>query len=178
MAAAAMFALLATLAGIWFASFGKSFPACRLQMVEHLSSLRLDFASARLLEVQEWLLSNRQFSGYTVPERLRELPSIGCKTWTWRGSPVAMICFSLGDGRAAHLFIVRRSSLPDAPGAGSPQLVQEAGWMTGSWTEGGFVYVIARRGDEASLKRLLVGTRGLNSLTCDGLTCHFHFSRV
>ena len=157
LAIAAALMLLVTLAGIRFANSGRDFSACRVQMVEHISSLRLDFASARLPEIKEWLFANRQISGYSVPDRLRNLPAIGCKTWTWRGQPVALICFSLGEGGAVHLFVLRRSALSDPPSTGHPQVAAQGGWMTGSWTEGAFVYVIARRGDEASLRGFLPG---------------------
>jgi hypothetical protein len=157
LALAAALVVLATLAAFWFlgSDLRKDFSSYRAQMVENLSSLQLDFVSANLPKVRAWLVSNRHVSGYVVPDGLQKLPSIGCKTWTWRAKPVALICFSLRDGRAVHLFVVPRSAVPDPPAAGAPHFVPQAGWMTGSWTEGDFVYVVAQKGDEASLQQLL-----------------------
>lgn len=157
LALAAAIAVLATLSalGFLFANRAGGFSSYRTRMVKNLSGLQLDFTASRLPEVQGWLAANRQISGYNVPDGLQQRPSIGCKYWSWRGKPVALICFSLDDGRAAHLFIVPRSALPDAPGAGQPQFAPRQEWMTASWSEGDFVYVVARRGDEASLRQLL-----------------------
>jgi len=156
LALAAALAFLAALAGVWYLEMKpkEGFAACRAQMMENLSSLRLDFASANLTEVQRWLFANREISGYSVPSGLQKLPSIGCKIWTWRGKPVALICFSLKDGHAVHLFVIPRSALVDPPGS-EPQFARQADWMTGSWTDRDFVYVVARRGQEGSLKELL-----------------------
>jgi hypothetical protein len=157
LAIAAALSFLATLSALWFfvANTSKDFASYRKRMVENLSGLQLDFTASNLPAIQGWLASKRAVSGYHVPEGLEKLPCIGCKTWTWRGREVALICFSLEDGRAAHLFIVRRAALPDAPSAGEPLVVLQRKWMTASWSEGEYTYLVARRGDEASLKKLL-----------------------
>jgi hypothetical protein len=157
LAIAAALALFATLAAFWF--FGRisknDLAAYRERMTANLSSLQLDFASLKLTQVQEWLITHHHVSGFAVPEQLRQRATIGCKTWTWQGQPVALICFSLGDGRAAHLFVVPRSAFSDVPASGQMLLAQQGGWATGSWTDGEFLYLVARRGDEASLKEIL-----------------------
>jgi len=157
LALAAALTVLATIAaiGLRSAKEGADFASYRDQMVQNLSGLRLDFAESRLIAVQQWLSTNRSVNGYHVPDGLQNLPSIGCKTWSWRGKPAALLCFALRDGRAVHLFVVPRSVVPDAPGGGEHRYAEREGWMTASWSEGGFVYVVARQGDETSLRQLL-----------------------
>lgn len=157
LALAAAIAMVAMIASVWLltVSGNRGFASYRSRMVGNLAELRLDFAGARLSDVQEWLARNRGLADCRVPEALQGLPTLGCKVWAWRGKPVTLICFSLGQGRVAHLFVVPRASMPDPPDGDQIQFAEVDGWMTANWSEGRDVYLVVRKSDEGSLRRLL-----------------------
>jgi hypothetical protein len=71
------------------------------------------------------------------------------------GRPAAIICFDLGGGKEAHLIVVERAGLPDAPPDHQPQFAKSADWNLAAWSDGTQSFLLATKADVSALKKLL-----------------------
>ena len=130
--------------------------AFRREMQASVSGgVRLSFAHADAAQLQQWLHEKRGISGYAIPAGLRAQPGIGCRSWTWNGRPVGLICFKIENGKAVHLFIVQRDAVPDAPADASPRLVKNEGWSSAAWSEGETLFLLVGEGAPDDLVKFL-----------------------
>lgn len=158
LALAASVVLLLSLAGAWFTRErdADSFASYRQEMIARLDGrVQFSFTSERPAELQRWLGEQRGVSGVALPNGLRSLPGIGCRTWTWNGRPAGLICFLVNGREAVHLLVVSRDAVPRGPRGASPTFAESGPWTTASWTEGDKVYLLAGKFDRATLERLL-----------------------
>jgi hypothetical protein len=107
-------------------------------------------------DLVKWLRANYAPMGGRLPDRLDKLPSIGCKTFFWRGKPVSLICFTLPEGRAIHLVITNVSTESDRAIKHEAKMVQQAQWATATWREGSMIYMLALEGSRDELRRYLL----------------------
>ena len=130
--------------------------AFRREMQASVSSgVRLSFAHQDSAQLQQWLQEKRGVSGYAIPAGLRAQPGIGCRSWTWNGRPVGLICFKIENGKAVHLFIVDRRAVPDAPKDASPRVADNNGWSSAAWSEGEALFLLVGEGSSDELTRFL-----------------------
>lgn len=130
--------------------------AFRREMQASVSGgVRLSFTHADAAQLQQWLHEKRGVSGYAVPAGLRAQPGIGCRSWTWNGRAVGLICFKIENGKAVHLFIVDRGAVPDAPTDESPRWVKNGGWSSAAWSEGKTLFLLVGEGSSDELTRFL-----------------------
>ena len=158
LALAASVALLASIAAVWWADARRavSFASYRQEMVSRLDGrIHLSFTSREPGELQQWLAQGRGINGLELPAGLQNLPTIGCRTWTWNDRPAGLICFLLEDGQAVHLLVISRAAVPNAPGPAETQVLHVGNWETASWTQGENVYVLAGKLDREALEKLL-----------------------
>lgn len=100
---------------------------------------------------------------YSLTPGLRTLSLEGGLIVDWFGHKVSMLCFTQDDKQDMDanedhdvwLFVVSRDALPDAPAAVAPQFTQAHGLIAASWTRGDKVYLLATRGVQTELERLL-----------------------
>jgi hypothetical protein len=100
---------------------------------------------------------------YSLTPALRTLSLEGGLVVDWFGHKVSMLCFTQDDKQDKDanedhdvwLFVVSRDALPDVPTAVAPQFTPAHGLITASWTSGDKVYLLATRGAQAELQRLL-----------------------
>jgi hypothetical protein len=157
-AIAAAVALVATIAAFLFPWFRPpEFAGWQEKALSYLSgTVILDRQSPDTAELQEWLRANRSpAAGAALPPALAGLKAAGCKTLTWNGTPVSIICFHLGGDRLVHLVIVNRDSLPSAPPFDSPRFASSGHWNTASWSTGDKSMMLATDAPVDVLKRLL-----------------------
>jgi hypothetical protein len=160
LALAAAVILLISIAGAWVihgrAIAANGFSQYRDEMVSRLDErLQLSFTSQRPEELQHWLESNRGVATTTLPEGLRLLPGVGCRTFTWNGRSAGLICFLVDGGQAVHLIVVSSDAVPHAPQDGMREWKQVGNWQTASWNRDGTVYMLAGRLNRESLEKLL-----------------------
>jgi hypothetical protein len=105
-------------------------------------------------KIAAWLKSQNAPMG-TLPARMNALPTVGCQKFAVHGHSVSLICFSMADGRIAHLFIVDEKALTDPPSGNAPQFDQVQGWSTASWSDGRMSYLLATQAGPDALKQLL-----------------------
>ena len=118
--------------------------------------VNFDYQHADVMQIQRWLTEQRSLSNFVIPAGLQNKPGLGCRTISWQGQPVGLICFHVGQNEAVHLFISSRSAVPDAPASGPAQFTQHGDWLTAGWTQGDTVYLVtARTKDRAYLQKYL-----------------------
>ena len=104
------------------------------------------------------LLSQMQKNGMrptdiSLPPRLRELGSIGCRALRFRGHDVTLLCFKRADGRWVHLFILRGMALPGLSHIPDQTYATESDWMTAAWSDGGNTYLLALQGGREAVEK-------------------------
>jgi hypothetical protein len=158
-AIAAVVALFAG-AGFWF-SMGSRHPADQWQdqALAALSGLvsgreSFDAKSPNVGELQQWLRS-RGSPVASLPAGLDHLASLGCKTISWHGNPISIICFHGPGGEMFHLAMTTRSGLDNPPPEAHPVYGLRDGWNTVTWSQGDMAMMLVTRAPESQLRSLL-----------------------
>lgn len=119
----------------------------------------LEYESRDVDKLRDYLRREQSPADMVVPTGLANLPSKGCRTLSFRGKPVALICFARKNGQLVHLLAVDQSVVAPFPGTRENPVVRaEGAWITAAWMEGGLVYMIAVKGDEPLLDSYLKTT--------------------
>lgn len=114
-----------------------------------------------LNQIRAHLAQNQAPINYVLPKGLQTVPVVGCGVLQWHNKPVSMICFASGQPLAQgqksdlFLFVVDRSSLPDAPPENQPRIAKVNKLMTASWSSGDKVYLLGGFGDEDFIRKYL-----------------------
>jgi hypothetical protein len=152
-----MFAIFAGLA-TWYTS---SRPATHWEdeALAELSQLaagqeQFDMKSPRAAELQQWLRANGS-PGADLPAAMARLASIGCKTLSWHGHPISIICFHDPSGGLIHIAMVDRAACENPPPEGHPVYGTRDGWRTASWSQGNIAMMMVTQGPESQLRALL-----------------------
>ncbi len=103
------------------------------------------------LDVISSLVRNDAPAARTLPQNLDKLESIGCKTISWNGIPVSVICFMRRDGGLIHLVTMHASAASDRAIKRKANLVQRGHWSTATWREGNMIYMLALEGSPDQL---------------------------
>ena len=74
---------------------------------------------------------------YQLTAGLQNLHLLGGASFTWRGNPVAMVCFRSSTNQNFWLFVMRSGALKDAPTQAPKMDGLLSGLFTASWTRGG-----------------------------------------
>ncbi|HEY5991465.1 MAG TPA: hypothetical protein VIU10_02705, partial [Candidatus Udaeobacter sp.] len=90
-----------------------------------------------------------------LPRDLEKLESIGCKTFSWNGIPISVICFMRTDGGLIHLVAMNASALDHVLNR-KPELVQKGHWATATWCDGEMIYMLALEGSRDQLRAYLL----------------------
>lgn len=117
----------------------------------------LDRRVANLDEARQWMHAINVSPDISVTDPLKAAANseMGCRTFTWRGRQVAMLCFFLDDGRVVHLFIMDRQTMPDAPRNAPALIARHRSWNTATWTDDQHAYVMTTKGTLDELQALL-----------------------
>jgi hypothetical protein len=116
---------------------------------------QFDATSPDVAELQRWLGANGSPGKTPLPVSIQRLASLGCKTITYNGHPISIICFHGQDGELVHLAMTARSSLRHPPPEGSPIYESRDGWNLATWSQGGMAMMLATRAPESQLHDLL-----------------------
>ena len=116
----------------------------------------LAYESHDVDKLRDYLERQQGPAGVQVPAGLAELPGKGCRALSFRGRPVALICFSRKNGQLVHLLAVDQSVVAPSAGTRENPVVQvEGAWTTATWMKDGLVYMIAVKGEESLLDSYL-----------------------
>jgi hypothetical protein len=116
---------------------------------------RFDFQSHNSAQLVAWLADNRAMTATEIPDRLMGMQSLGCKTFSWNGTDVSVICF-VSDGREVHLVMTKASAVANRALKSEPQMVQRGDWATATWRSGEMVYMLALEGSPDQLRSYLL----------------------
>jgi uncharacterized membrane protein YbaN (DUF454 family) len=164
LAAAVVVMALVALASFWFQPRRNddTFAIYRSRMVGvALRGYLMDLATNNPAQIQEYLARNQSPADYVLPAPLAKTVVTGCAIESWQGAKVSMICFHTGKplppGQQSDLwlFVIDRTTVKDAPPAGSRQFVRVNKLMTMTWTQGDKLYVLGVEGDEQTLRQYL-----------------------
>jgi hypothetical protein len=167
LAAAAALALLVGIAALWLNSSPdkpapENFATYRSRMVKAvLRNYAMTLETNDLNQIRAHLAQRQAPTDYVLPTALVQAATAGCGVLSWQDKRVAMICFltgkPLGPGLKSDLFlfIIDRSSLPDAPTENLPRITKVNKLMTASWSSGDKVYVLGGFGDEDFIRKYL-----------------------
>ena len=145
-AALILMAILGSL--IWHETRPAHLAGWQSQALDVLSSLvrnesSFDAQSHNANELLAWLRANHASAAQKLPDNLGKLESIGCKTFSWNGIPVSVICFMRPDGGLIHLVTANASGARDRALKGKAEFLQQGHWVTATWREGEVVYMLA-----------------------------------
>jgi hypothetical protein len=110
---------------------------------------KFDAQSHHAAELVGWLLANHAPAVQKLPPNLEKLESLGCKTFSWNGTPVSVICFVRPDGGLIHLALAKAA---DGRRDNVPRFVQQGDWATATWRSGGMIYMLALEGRADQLR--------------------------
>lgn len=94
-----------------------------------------------------------------VPTKLTSTETWGCKSWTWQGQHISLMCFKAGK-QGVHLFTTERAKLANAPREGRPEFGRQGQWFVASWSAGDHTHMLAGLDGEPLLRQLIV-SRGV-----------------
>ena len=115
-----------------------------------------DAQSHNAAELLAWFHANHVPAAQTLPQNLAKLESLGCKTFSWNGIPVSVICFLRPDGGLIHLVTTNASAASHQAVNRKPELVRQGKWATATWREGDNVYMLALEGSRDQLRTYLL----------------------
>jgi len=102
-----------------------------------------------------WLRAHHAPAARSLPQSLDKLQSLGCKTFSWNGIPVSVICFLRPDHAMIHLVMTSAASASNDGRPGKPELIQQRQWSTATWREGDMTCMLALQGVPNDLRPYL-----------------------
>jgi hypothetical protein len=114
-----------------------------------------DVQSHNPAELVSWLHSKGVPAAQTLPPDLEKLESLGCKTFSWNGTPVSVICLMRPDGGLIHFVATAATPATDHIGKLKPRLLRQGKWTTATWREGDKIYMLALEGSPEQLRPYL-----------------------
>jgi hypothetical protein len=138
-------ALVSILGIVWFSRLGPvEFVKYREEMGESAAEGMepVSHVPRDPLQVRRWLAENELDASFMVPRGLNDGVISSCRVVNWRGRKVYIICYELENHQTAHLAVIDRSALTEAPPE-APVFDQRGKVATISWSRGSHTYMIA-----------------------------------
>jgi hypothetical protein len=157
---AAAVILSATLAGlIWHNTRPAHLTSWQGAALDVISSLvkqesSFDAQSRNPSELLAWLRANHAPIAQDLPDGLGKLASLGCKTFSWNGNRVSVVCFRRPDGGLIHLVT---TTAPPTTRVTTTEVrfMKQGQWATATWCEGDKIYMLALEGSLDQLRPYL-----------------------
>ncbi len=146
---------------IWHNTRPAPLAGWQTQALDVISSLvrnesSFDAQSNQPDELVTWLRANDAPAAQKLPDNLDKLSSLGCKTFSWNGIPVSVICFARPDGGLIHLVMRTSPAASDRIREAEVKLIQRGEWATATWCEGEMIYMLALEGSRDQLRSYLL----------------------
>jgi len=154
-AIAAALILIATLGSlIWHSTLSVPLAGWQNEALGVISSLArnessFDAQSRSASELVAWLSANHAPAAQKLPPNVEKLETLGCKTFSWRGQPISVICFMRADGGLIHLVFTKTV---DGGRENVPRFVQQGEWATATWCSGDMICMLALEGPTNQLR--------------------------
>lgn len=115
--------------------------------------ISLDFFSENLVDLTTWLSERDAPGSVDLVGQLESMPGIGCRTLSWSGKTVSLICLQ-GD-TIYHVFMVDRDEVPDNPTSETPQIWQMKRRTVVSWSDDQRTYIMVTKATPDEVRALL-----------------------
>jgi hypothetical protein len=102
----------------------------------------LDFASADLLKVRQWLARKGAPANFDLPGPLENLNLHGCRLIKMGSQQVTLLCVTDG-AKHLHLFVADDIQFADLPQDGAPDFEKCGLWKTAAWRQGARTFVLS-----------------------------------
>jgi hypothetical protein len=122
---------------IEFAEYREKMAGSAAQDIEPVGEIPRD-----IYQLRRWLTENELDASFMVPRGLDGHAISNCRVLNWSGTKVYIVCYELENHQTAHLAVIDRSALKDAPPE-SPVFDQLGKVATISWSRGSHTYMIA-----------------------------------
>ncbi len=161
LAAAAVLAVVVSLAAWRMAPVrGETFEEFAVNFVD--AGFMLQKRGADVAALKTWLGEQRGPLPEALPAKFTELRALGCRTLSYRGQDVSLLCFER-DGKEFHVFVARRGDVRglaggvDAIANKAPQVSErgENKFATAIWADAKNLYVLVSDAEMDAVKRLL-----------------------
>jgi len=120
----------------------ESLAAATNDMAAFLSAgFSLEMKTPDASKVQSWLAAKHPNHPVTLPKALAQHRTIGCRNLLWRGHVGSLACFSMKDGKEAHLAMFPEKTFADAPGS-QPRIASAGAWTSAAWSKDGMTYIL------------------------------------
>jgi hypothetical protein len=124
-----------------------------LAMVSVQPAPQLDLQTASLDTVDAFLDTRKATRLGAIPQRLRGMPTAGCKVFVWHDHRASLTCFSLPSGKLLHLVAIPESAFEGSamPSGG----YSENGWQIMFQERDGLVLMWASQAPMEEVKQLV-----------------------
>lgn len=172
-AIAALFAVIASVAAMWFSKGSRldGWQVDSLAVLDRIESgaVELDKEHPQATHLVEWLRANAAPVPASVPSVLAAHPTFGCKSIDSAGRKVSVICFDLGNEDQAHLFTTKREGLKIQPPENHAVFARRSQWNLASWSNGDSVHMLATQMEESRLRALLPNSIAVRAVSSRSL---------
>ena len=112
--------------------------------------------------LRNWLAAQHAPLPSEWPTALVSLRGLGCRTLSFKGRAVSLICF--GQDHEFHLFVARRADFPELRMTATPRAHSGAGgWSSAAWADADFCFVLVSDAPPSELQRYLPKPRTLGA---------------
>jgi hypothetical protein len=122
---------------IEFVKYREKMARSAAQTIEPVGEIPRD-----IYQLRRWLTENELDASFILPSGLDGRAISNCRVLNWSGTKVYLVCYELENHQTAHLAVIDRSALKDAPPE-SPVFDQLGKVATISWSRGSHTYMIA-----------------------------------
>jgi hypothetical protein len=131
----------------------REFRSDALAIVSAKPTPELDMLTASLATADAFLDAREAARLRVVPEKLRSMPTAGCKVFVWRNHRSSLTCFTLPSGNLLHLVVIHESALD---GSAMPTgFYSENGWQLMFQKKEGMVVMWATKAPMDEVKQLI-----------------------
>jgi hypothetical protein len=135
-------------------TYDSEFAELRANAVSYAAGfISLDYFGDQISELSAWLNERNAPAAADLIGRLESMPGIGCRTLSWGGKTVSLVC--LQGETTFHVFMIDREDLSDGPTSADPQFWQMKGRTVVSWEDTERVYVLVTKATPETVRALL-----------------------
>lgn len=114
--------------------------------IDALNPTKFDKRDPSVEKLRHFLASKQAPTPRSLPAKLEEIPTIGCVTFQFEGTPLSMICFK--NGSVYHLITAEKANFPGEL-SGNPQIFEIQNKAFKIWIEDEQVKILSIDGSKA-----------------------------
>lgn len=104
--------------------------------------------------LKAWLAEKQGPIPRRLPTEFAQLRALGCRTLSFKGRDVSLVCFERG-GKEFHVFVARRDEVRDEPVDAGPRFSSRGALVAATWVDADLQYVVVSDASMAALRGVL-----------------------